>query len=79
MTTPEQIKKHMDELGWSTIELSRQTNIFHGTLQAILDGTKKPTNAQLLNIINKMLKHYPQEKHWGIYHNIMIAPILNEG
>jgi len=78
MTTHEQIQKYMKELGWSTILLARLTKIHHIKLQEILDGEKRPTMNQLMNIINKIIMNYPQDQHWSIYHNIVLKPIIGE-
>lgn len=78
MTTHEQIRKYMDALGWSTIYLSRLTNIHHITLSEILAGEKEPTIQQLMMIINKIVIQYPKEQHWSIYHDIALEPFMGE-
>jgi len=73
------MKKYMNEVGMTIVDLHRVTNINLSTLDAIMDDRQEPTYAQAMNMINKLLMHFPKERHWGIYHNIMIAPILNQG
>ena len=74
MNTPETIQKYMTELDWSVIDLARKTLIHHVLLQKYFDGEESLTQYQVMNIINKITLKYPQEKHWSIYHEIIVQP-----
>jgi len=76
MTTGQQIKKYMDELGWSVIDLARQTNIHHIKLDEIVNGGEEPTYNQIMIIVNKITQHYPLEQHWTIYQSIVVQTIF---
>lgn len=76
MTTGQAIKKYMDELGWSVIDLHRATNINISTLEAIIKDEYRWSTNQILNIINKINLKQPQSKHWSTFHEIMLAPIF---
>jgi len=69
------ITEYMSELGWTITDLHRHTIISVASLHDILSGMIHPTHAQLLHIINKIILHFPEDRHWEIYHTIMIKPI----
>ena len=72
------MKKYMDEVGMTIVDLHRATNINLQTLDAIMDDRQPPTNAQAMNIINKLMLHFPKERHWNIFQEIFIQPIFQE-
>jgi predicted transcriptional regulator len=76
MTTGQQIKVYMDELGWDVIDLARQTNIHHIKLDEIINGGEEPTYNQIMIIVNKITKQYPLDQHWTIYQSIVIKTIF---
>jgi len=76
MTTGQAIKKYMDEIGWSVIDLHRATKINISTLEAIIKDDYRWSTNQLLIIINKINLKQPKSKHWETYHEIMLAPIF---
>jgi len=76
MTTGQQIKIYLDELGWSVIDLARQTNIHHIKLDEIINGGEEPTYNQIMIIVNKITQQYPLDQHWTIYQSIVIQPIF---
>lgn len=72
------MKKYMDEVGMTIVDLHRATNINLSTLDAIMDDRQEPTYAQAMNMINKLMLHYPKERHWNIFQEIFIQPIFME-
>lgn len=78
MTTIQQIKMYMHDLGWSNVDLHRLTLISLQNLDDIMNCKKPPTYYQLMIIVNKITKQYPAELHWGIYHSIVIKPTMTE-
>ena len=78
MTTGQQIKLYLDELGWDVIELARQTNIHHIQLNEILNDERTATYLQLMTIINKINLQYTVDHHWTIYQSILIQPTFKD-
>tara|TARA_R100000231_G_scaffold139571_1_gene121328 strand:- start:1122 stop:1382 length:261 start_codon:yes stop_codon:yes gene_type:complete len=76
MTTGQTIKKYMDQLGWSVIDLHRLTLIPISDLKAAIDNDETLTDYQLLRIVNKINLRQPQSNHWTVYHEIVIKPIM---
>ena len=76
--TVQQIQKYMGELGWSLTDLHRCTLISLQNLDDIMKGIKPPTHIQLMIIVNKITKQYPEHLHWGIYQSIVIKPTMTE-
>jgi|TARA_R100000479_G_scaffold174692_1_gene123605 hypothetical protein len=76
MTTGQAIKKYMDQLGWSVIDLHRLTLICIKDLEAAIKDKDPLTNNQLMNIVNKINLRQPQSNHWTVYHEIVIKPIM---
>ena len=76
MTTGQQIKIYMDELGWDVIDLARETNIHFLRLNRIIFGGVEPTYNQIMIIVNKITKQYPLDQHWTIYQSIVIKTIF---
>jgi len=72
------MKKYMDEVGMTIVDLHRATNINLSTLDAIMDDRQEPTYAQAMNMINKLILHFPKERHWNIFQQIFIEPIFQE-
>jgi len=72
------MKKYMDEVGMTIVDLHRATNINLATLDAIMDDRQEPTYAQAMNMINKLILHFPKERHWNIFQQIFIQPIFQE-
>lgn len=72
------MKKYMDEVGMTIVDLHRATNINLATLDAIMDDRQEPTYAQSMNMINKLILHFPKERHWNIFQQIFIEPIFQE-
>ena len=71
MTTyGQRIKKYMDEIGWTVVDLSRETLIHFVELEAIINDGQSPTFNQLMIIVNKINLKYPKSRHWEIYHDI---------
>lgn len=69
------ITKYMEEIGWTIPDLHRHTIISVASLHDILSGMIHPTYGQLMHIINKIILQFPQDRHWEIYHTIMVKPI----
>ena len=76
MTTGQTIKKYMDQLGWSVIDLHRLTLISISDLKAAIKGDYQLTLNQLMIIVNKINLKQPQSNHWATYHEIVVAPIM---
>lgn len=76
MTTGQTIKKYMDQLGWSVIDLHRLTLISIKDLEAVIKNKGELTNNQLMIIVNKINLKQPQSNHWTVYHEIVIKPIM---
>ncbi len=76
MTTGQTIKKYMDQLGWSVIDLHRLTLISIKDLEAVIKDKGELTNNQLMIIVNKINLKQPQSNHWTVYHEIVIKPIM---
>lgn len=76
MNTSE-MKKYMNEVGMTIVDLHRATNINMATLDAIMDDRQEPTYAQAMNMINKLLMHFPKERHWNIFNEIFVQPIFD--
>ena len=76
MNTPETIQKYMTELDWTVMDLARKTLIHYRTLEMFFAGEHNLTQHQVMNIINKITLQYPQEKHWSIYHEIIVQPAM---
>lgn len=76
MTTGQTIKKYMDEIGWSVIDLHRSTLISISNLEAAIKGDYQLTLNQLMIIVNKINLRQPQSNHWTVYHEIVIKPIM---
>ena len=76
MTTGQTIKKYMDQLGWSVIDLHRLTLISIKDLEAVIKDKGQLTNNQLMIIVNKINLKQPQSNHWTVYHEIVIKPIM---
>jgi len=76
MTTGQAIKKYMDQIGWSVIDLHRLTLIPISSLEAAIKDDEPLTQDQLMSIINKINLHQPQSNHWTTFHEILLAPIL---
>ena len=76
MTTGQTIKKYMDQLGWSVIDLPRLTLISIKDLEAVIKDKGELTNNQLMIIVNKINLKQPQSNHWTVYHEIVIKPIM---
>ena len=76
MTTGQTIKKYMDQLGWSVIDLHRVTLISISDLQAAIKDKGHLTDDQLMIIVNKINLFQPQSNHWTTYHEIVVAPIM---
>jgi predicted RecB family endonuclease len=76
MTTGQTIKKYMDQLGWSVIDLHRLTLISISDLEAAIKGDYQLTLNQLMNIVNKINLKQPKSNHWATYHEIVVAPIM---
>lgn len=77
MTTyGQRIKKYMDEIGWTVVDLARETLIHFVELEAIINDGQSPTFNQLMIIVNKINLKYPKSRHWEIYHDITFNTIL---
>jgi len=76
MTTGQTIKKYMDQLGWSVIDLHRLTLISISDLEAAIEDEGELTHNQLMTIVNKINLKQPQSNHWTTYHEIVVAPIM---
>lgn len=76
MTTGQTIKKYMDQLGWSVIDLHRLTLISISDLEAAIKGDYQLTLNQLMIIVNKINLKQPKLNHWTTYHEIVVAPIM---
>jgi hypothetical protein len=77
MTTyGQRIKKYMDEIGWTVVDLSRKTLIHFVELEAIINDGQLPTENQLMIIVNKINLQYPKSRHWEIFHDITFHEIL---
>ena len=76
MTTGQTIKKYMDQLGWSVIDLHRLTLISIKDLEAVIKNKGELTNNQLMIIVNKINLKQPKSNHWTVYHEIVIKPIM---
>lgn len=76
MTTGQTIKKYMDQLGWSVIDLHRLTLISIKDLEAAIKDKGELTLNQLMIIVNKINLKQPQSNHWTTYHEIVVAPIM---
>ena len=74
----QQIQKYMNELGWSDVDLHRCTLISLQNIDDILKCKKSPTYFQLMIIVNKITKQYPEHLHWGIYQSIVVQPTMTE-
>lgn len=73
------IKEYMKELGWSVIDLQKETDIDIAVLQDILKGQTKPSYQDVMLIIIAITRQYPKDQSWDIYHNIMVSPIFRGG
>jgi len=76
MSTGQTIKKYMDQLGWSVIDLHRLTLISIKDLEAAIKDEGELTLNQLMTIVNKINLKQPQSNHWTTYHEIVVAPIM---
>ena len=76
MTTGQTIKKYMDLLGWSVIDLHRLTLIPISDLEAAIKDQVPLTENQLMIIVNKINLKQPQSNHWTVYHEIVVSPIM---
>ena len=76
MTTGQTIKKYMDEIGWSVIDLHRLTLISISDLEAAIKGDYQLTLNQLMIIVNKINLRQPKSNHWTVYHEIVIKSIM---
>jgi len=76
MTTGQTIKKYMDQLGWSVIDLHRLTLISISDLEATIKGDYQLTTNQLMIIVNKINLKQPQSNHGTVYHEIVVSPIM---
>ena len=63
MTTGQTIKKYMDEIGWSVIDLHRFTLISISDLEAAIKGDYQLTLNQLMIIVNKINLRQPKSNH----------------
>ena len=68
----------MDEIGWTVVDLARETLIHFVELEAIINDGQSPTFNQLMIIVNKINLKYPKSRHWEIYHDITFNTI-NKG
>ena len=78
MQMVKQIQHYMTELEWSKVDLHRITLIGLKNIDEIMLCIKPPTYAQLMIIVNKITKQYPQKMHRGIYQSIVIKPSMTE-
>ena len=76
MTTGQTIKKYMDQLGLSVIDLHRLTLISIKDLEAVIKDKGELTNNQLMIIVNKINLKQPLSNHWTVYYEIVIKPIM---
>ena len=75
MTTGQTIKKYMDQLGWSVIDLHRLTLISISDLEAAIKSDYQLTLNQLMIIVNKINLKQPQSNHSTVYDEIVVSPI----